>query len=191
MVHFLFPASHIGTFFLNHESVDLKIEHFFYLLAALDGFDQHYQASIHFPLTSANYKSLERRDSNPSQLGEKFERYLCAMQPSPQIELCSSQSLVTSRYCSEHARKALIARQKISSTSTSSDLTQKSLQDLLQYKQEPTKTEPGDQKLLMPGSSRGYLSPAAGDFGNASQADFRDLEKEISPFRKFMVFPGF
>ena len=62
---------------------------------------------------------------------------------------------------------------------------------MLQYKQEPTKTEPGDQKLLMPGSSRGYLSPAAGDVGNASQADFRDLEKEISPFRKFMVFPGF
>ena len=56
---------------------------------------------------------------------------------------------------------------------------------MLQYKQEPIKTDPGDQKLLIPGSSRGYLPSAGGEFGNVGQPDFRDLEKDISPFRKF------
>ena len=65
------------------------------ILLALDGFDLHYQASVYFPQTSASdksqqqqdheEKSWERRESNPGQLGEKCECYLCAMIPPPSI----------------------------------------------------------------------------------------------------------
>jgi hypothetical protein len=81
------------------------------------------------------------------------------------------------RYCSEHARKALIARQKITSNSSPTDLSQKCLQGLLQYKRDPIKME--DQ-----GSSRAPPMPGA-EFGNPRIGDFRDLEKDIHPFRKF------
>ena len=63
------------------------------LLLILNGFDQRYQASINFYLTSAidksqqhhdqELKSWERRESNPRQLGEKSESYLFAMPPPP------------------------------------------------------------------------------------------------------------
>ena len=52
----------------------------------LDGLDQHFQDSVHFPLTSAIDKSQrchnkfwEHRESNPGLLGEKQECYLCAI----------------------------------------------------------------------------------------------------------------
>ena len=53
------------------------------------------------------------------------------------------------RFCSEHARKALISRQKISSNSSPPDLTQKCLQSLVQYKQEEIKSEFGNHGKIM------------------------------------------
>ena len=55
----------------------------------LDGFDQHYQASVHFPLTSTIDKSQQHENNfwgewrilNPGVLDEKQECYLCATQP--------------------------------------------------------------------------------------------------------------
>ena len=54
----------------------------------LDGFYQHFQASIHFTLTSAMAEFQQHRkllsemlSVKPGTLGEKQECYLCAMQP--------------------------------------------------------------------------------------------------------------
>ena len=50
-------------------------------------FDQHFQATVHFPLTSSNIdnisseKNWERREYNVGLLGETQVCYLCAMQP--------------------------------------------------------------------------------------------------------------
>ena len=52
----------------------------------LDGFDRHYQAFVHFPLTSAIDKSQQHQNKfsgmpelNPGWLGETRACYLCAM----------------------------------------------------------------------------------------------------------------
>ena len=78
---------------------------FFVLLVChspvLDGFDGHFQASVHLTLSSAVNKSqrikkmAEKffrnfRNSNLGLLGENQECYLCAMQPPKVIILCSS-----------------------------------------------------------------------------------------------------
>ena len=62
------------------------------------------------------------------------------------------------------------------------DLTQKSLQSLIQYKRELVKNEPEE---LGQGSSRSFMS-AGSDIGTPKLADLRDLEKDINPFRKFI-----
>ena len=60
----------------------------------LDGFDCHFQASVHFTLSSAVNKSQrhqkipekffwECRESNPGLLGEKQECFHCPMQLTP------------------------------------------------------------------------------------------------------------
>ena len=74
----------------------------------------------------------------------------------------------------------MIARQKISSGSNLNDLTQKSLQSLIQYKRELVKNEPEE---LGQGSSRSFMPS---DIGTPKLADLRDLEKDINPFRKFI-----
>ena len=52
-----------------------------------DRFDQHFQACVHFPLTSAVDKSQKHKNKflgnaeNQTLFGDKQECYLCAMQP--------------------------------------------------------------------------------------------------------------
>jgi hypothetical protein len=91
------------------------------------------------------------------------------------------------RYCSEHARKALLARQKISSHPSPADLTQKCLQSLLPYKRDPIKSEPCDpQQQQLPGPSRGFPAAPGIDFGSPKLGDLKDLEKEVHPFREYL-----
>ena len=55
----------------------------------LDGFDRHFQAQVHIPLSNDDATSITfplkffvvSWESNPGLLGEKQVSYLCAMQP--------------------------------------------------------------------------------------------------------------
>ena len=65
----------------------------FFVALALDGFDQHYLASLHFAQRSVIDKSWQHlinwecRESNPKpgQQSKKRKSYHCAMLPSPRL----------------------------------------------------------------------------------------------------------
>ena len=68
----------------------------------LYGFDQHFQASVHFSqpgqsiiLSNSEIIFLGRRESNQGLLGEKQECYLCAMLPPTTLGVLSSFQLAT------------------------------------------------------------------------------------------------
>ena len=69
-------------------------------LPVLNVFDLHFQASVHYSLTStAHWKKIWKcRESNPRLLSEKQECYLCAIRPLDIITLYSERTSYVSHY---------------------------------------------------------------------------------------------
>ena len=90
-------------------------------LPVLDGFDWHFQASVHFTLSNGDVKSLrhqkiqekffcECRESNPGLLGEKQECYPCVMQSPHWDHLCESNLTKKTSVVAQWFRTQLLNR---------------------------------------------------------------------------------